>query len=328
MNNIISRQLYNLYRHAKNARLIAATLITLGISTIASQVAKADCTYIGPSERYFNEYRGNNPIQIDSSLPIGATLGTIYVASQGVTPTSINCTADFPTIRTTSIYPEISPGLYQTGTDGIGVKVISYNQPGGPLPADLEINSPTQSIFEGTVFQFIFIKTGYIPSSGQLNSGLVAEASDLTYNHAQIMRFYLPQPIILNLVRPTCTVNTPNFTVDLGNVSIADFNASGRTSPKNFSIDLTCIGGTKSADVHVTLTDANNPGNTSSQLGLSPDSDALGIALEVNNQFGVVNFGPDLNGIGNHWTVARWLYGRRELFNPAVSELCKAPRPH
>ena len=80
---------------------------------------------------------------------------------------------------------------------------------------------------------------------------------------------------------------------------MADFNSSGRTTPQDFAINLTCTGGTSTRNVHVTLTDANNPGNTTTQLNLSPDSDALGIALEVNNRHGLVNFGPDLSGTGN-----------------------------
>ena len=56
----------------------------------------------------------------------------------------------------------------------------------------------------------------------------------------------------------------------------------------------------------VTLTDANNPANLTTQLNLSPDSGAQGIALEVHNKFGAVSFGPDLSGTGN---PGQWLDG-------------------
>lgn len=69
--------------------------------------------------------------------------------------------------------------------------------------------------------------------------------------------------------------------------------------PKDFTIDLDCTGVAGTTGVYVTLSDASNPGNNTTQLNLSPDSDALGIALEVHNQYGVVSFGPDLSGTGN-----------------------------
>ena len=116
----------------------------------------------------------------------------------------------------------------------------------------------------------------------------------------------MPTPWTVTLLRPTCQVNTPNISVDLGEVSIIDFNTLGRTQPVDFSIDLDCTGGTDTTNVYVTMTDASNPGNTTSLLGLTPGSDAQGIALEVNNRNGQVTFGPDLSGTGN---PGQWLDG-------------------
>ena len=297
MNNITYRSAYKPWRFIKIAKYTALISIFLSSSTVC-KVALADCTYTGDTDIIFDDYRTSNPIIIDSSLPTGATLGSLIVAETSANGIDIVCTTYPVTTKTTSVYPEISPGLFQTGIDGIGMKLISHNQPSGFLPLNLIATGYTR-ILSGPVYTFIFIKTGYIPAGGQLNPGLFSENRNITDGNSLVASFYIPQPIILNLLRPTCAVNTPNFTVDLGEVNIADFDVSGRTFPKNFSIDLTCTGGTNSADVLVTLTDADNPANATSQLDLSPDSTAQGIALEVNNRFGLVRFGPDLEGVGN-----------------------------
>ncbi len=129
------------------------------------------------------------------------------------------------------------------------------------------------------------------------------------------MVIHMDAPWQLTLLRPTCEVTTPNITVDLGQISMADFDATGQTRPIDFGINLDCIGGTDTTNVHVTLTDANNPSNTTSQLSLAPGSEAQGIALEVNNRNGLVTFGPDLSGIGN---PGQWLDGAAAAGNYSI----------
>lgn len=281
------------------------TLISIAIcAAFFNQAALAACTVTGDINRILDNYRSPDLIQIDSTLPIGATLGRIFVATLALQPDILlTCAEGRPLVEVTSVYPQHSATIFDTGIPGIGMSIRSHTEFTGLMPVTFQQTDPSpinpDSIFINLVYELTFKKTGYIPSGGQIPAGLLAQAHITDFDNVLVMNSILPRPITFTLLRPTCAVNTPNFTVDLREVSMVDFNASGRTLPKSFSIDLTCTGGTNSADVYVTLTDANNPANATSQLGLSPDSTAEGIALEVNNRFGAVNFGPDLDGLGH-----------------------------
>ena len=171
-----------------------------------------------------------------------------------------------------------------------------------PVTSSFNTETPRYIIYTRPNANYIIslIKTGEIYTDGQILPNAVLIRGNLyENNNFNFLNVRLAAPINVTILRPTCAVNRPDINVDLGAVSVADFNSSGRTTPQDFAINLTCTGGTSTRNVHVTLTDANNPGNTTTQLNLSPDSDALGIALEVNNRHGLVNFGPDLSGTGN-----------------------------
>ena len=160
--------------------------------------------------------------------------------------------------------------------------------------------APTQSV------RIKLIKTGPVIEGGTVAPTILSRATSIESPGFILQEVHMPTPWTVTLLRPTCQVNTPNISVDLGEVSIIDFNTLGRTQPVDFSIDLDCTGGTDTTNVYVTMTDASNPGNTTSLLGLTPGSDAQGIALEVNNRNGQVTFGPDLSGTGN---PGQWLDG-------------------
>ena len=244
--------------------------------------------------------------EIDSSLPIGSVLDTFQLQTDAAFQGKVTCTGDLPIIRVTATFPIYSGNIYQTGIPGIGITITANFNGQGPLPNEY---SKTEHTFQLSTYEHYFIqliKIGYIPAGGQIFSHSLLQGHIINHDNLLIVNSELSQPWKVILKRPTCAVTTPNFTVNLGDISITDFHADGRTKPKNFNIDLDCTGGTNSADIYVTLTDASNPGNSSSQLNLSPDSGAQGIALEVNNRYGTVNFGPDLEGIGN---PGQWLDG-------------------
>ena len=143
------------------------------------------------------------------------------------------------------------------------------------------------------------IRTGETIRPGIIPAKLLARGFTELNENFTLFNVNMTTPWNITILQPTCSATIPNQNIDLGEVSIADFNTQGRTTPANFSIDLDCTGVAGTTDVYVTLTDASYPSNTTTQLNLSPDSDALGIALEVHNRYGVVSFGPDLSGTGN-----------------------------
>ena len=278
-------------------------VIMAGISF--SYTSWATCSVAGDITQP-SSYHSATELQIDSSAAIGETLGTFRF--QTLRPGSaaiVTCTDENPLLTFTSHYPMASPGVFHTEIPGIGMTITNIVL-GGSLP--FTFNTPENPYEIGAYFIYIitFVKTGYIASGGQIPAGPIVRAHLENVGNLQVLDGLLTVPITLELLRPTCVTNTPHFTVNLGDVSLSDFNAGGRTTPKNFSIDLNCSGGSFSTDVYVTLSDANNPANATRQLGLSPDSTAQGIALEVNNRLGLLSFGPDLEGLGN---PGQWLDG-------------------
>ena len=285
------------YAILNTAKKIIIYLFVMG-GSFFSYTTMAACSIAGIITQP-STFHSATELKIDSSVAIGEELGifrfqTTFLAGSA----EITCTEEKPTITITSTFPIESPGIFQTRIPGVGMKITS-TAIGGPLPFTYTSATNTSVIDHYFIYIITFIKTGYIASGGQLPAGLIAHGYLENPGNLPVYDGILTVPVTLELLRPTCTVNIPNFTVNLGEVSLSSFNTLGRTTPTNFNIDLTCGGGTNSADVHVTLTDTNNPANATSQLDLSPDSTAQGIALEVNNRFGLVRFGPDLEGVGN-----------------------------
>ena len=303
MNSSISQTCYKHENHTSIARLIIFTAMIMCTAFYSNKVS-ANCTVAGDIVRPYHRHFPSSTIEVDSSLPMYSTLGTITSYTTTNILTELICTEQYVSLLTTSNRPAHSSGIYETGLPGIGMK-LSIPVFAPTIPGSIIHDAATSpSIYHYVPAIIELVKIGYIPSGGNIPTGSLLTVNLPDSNYLQVIDAALTAPITIKLARPSCAAITPNLTINLGEISILDFNSSGRTTPDNFSIDLTCTGGTTSADLHVTLTDANNPANTTSQLGLSPDSTAEGIALEVNNRFGVVSFGPEMEGLGNpgQWT--------------------------
>jgi type 1 fimbria pilin len=95
----------------------------------------------------------------------------------------------------------------------------------------------------------------------------------------------------------SCQVNTKTVSVDLGAATPKELPSVGSVSPKlsNFSLQLNCQSG---SNVYLTLTDNQNPSNTSDRLGLAKSSSGSGVAIQVLKDGVPVNFGPDSAAAG------------------------------
>lgn len=109
--------------------------------------------------------------------------------------------------------------------------------------------------------------------------------------------------IIYNIGATTITTRTcsvPSVAVRLTpatGLPLRTFTGTGSTSsavPVNLRID--CSGVT--AKVRMILTDQQNQGNTSNQLGLTMASSASGLAIQILRNGTPVNLGPDSSAIG------------------------------
>ncbi|SEF10383.1 fimbrial protein [Pseudomonas deceptionensis] len=309
MNTITYRAPRKFYCPAKTAKKIIMTLVVMG-GSFFSYAALASCTVEGAIDRLMDN-TDSWIVQVDGSAPVGSFLALIKL-NGSLTDTIITCDAtgseleinsDYPLVFTTPDY-----NVYESGIPGIGMGFyISTNLFSGKAPHLFTTLSDTYTIESFISNEIALFKTGEILTGGKILPTHIAMRGTIrNHDYTNFLNITLAQPITVTILRPTCVANTPILNVNLGEVNISDFNQSGRTTPQNFSIDLNCTGGSGTRDVHVTLTDANSPANASTQLNLSPNSGAQGIALEVHNKFGAVSFGPDLSGTGN---PGQWLDG-------------------
>ena len=313
MDNFLRRNACKYMRFTSLIKYLTLTAVVMSAG-IYSQISRASCVITSGSPE-FNLPSVPVP-PLDPRTPINGVLATINMyAANTAGQFSASCTE----LRSTKLRTEfthISGELYDTGLSGVAMRIKIgdlYNW--AYVPNSLNgADSKIYNIF-AVPTQIEFIRTGDIIEAGIIPAKVLATGYSPTNDDFVGFNVNMLAPLPITIMQPTCSVTTPNMTVNIGNVSIADFNTLGRTTPKDFTIDLNCTGTAGTTNVHVTLTDANNPGNTSSQLNLSPDSDALGIALEVHNKFGVVNFGPDLNGIGN---PGQWLDGSTGVGNYSI----------
>jgi P pilus assembly protein, pilin FimA len=104
-----------------------------------------------------------------------------------------------------------------------------------------------------------------------------------------------------SLTAQTCSVDagSVNLSVSLGTTSAPGLAGPVGTTSGNagFSVRLNCSTG---MNVYMTLTDANNLGNTSDVLSLSPSpTQARGVGIQVRRDGTPVRFGPDSSVAGN-----------------------------
>lgn len=288
----------------------AVLIVTLISTGIFSQLALATCTAVSGAPDF--NLSANQFAPLDPRTPINGILAqlTMY-ASNTAGRRRVQCTSDAAsTANLSSDFIHLGGELYDTGLVGIAMRIrigegsnIVY-LPNSLTPPGTSDTAPWD-IFSVPV-TIELIRTGDIIAAGTIDPRIMARALITAHGDFNLFNIQMLGPLTVTLLQPTCSVITPSMTVDLGAVSIEDFNTQSRTTPQDFTIDLNCTGVAGTTDVYVTLTDANNPGNATTQLNLSPDSDAEGIALEVNNRLGVVTFGPDLAGTGN---PGQWLEG-------------------
>lgn len=175
------------------------------------------------------------------------------------------------------------------------------------------------------IYNIELIKIGDIVTGGML-TGAYAQIDIAIPGRQRLIefRFGSPVPVIPRI--PTCKTTTPTVNVDLGSTPTTSFNGVGSGAPpKPFKIALSCAGGATgtSTNAHVTLTDANTPGNISTTLSLANGSTpgrstASGIGIEILNKGQPLGFGPDSSQAGNtnQWFVGSISQGQTILEIP------------
>lgn len=211
----------------------------------------------------------------------------------------------------------VVPGVWETGTPGVGVRVIDIDYDQFVLSTmnsgqygDFGPQTPWNTNYSTTFrFSFQLIKTGQATASGQIRAtGMYNMWTHNVYDNSssgvQGAMNLGPTPFTAR----TCTVTNPNITVSLADVSIARLRVVGSSAGSTaFSIALQCETG---GMIYITLTDATNPGNVTDVLSLTADSTATGVGIRIRNPSNtLVSFGPDSAVLGN---LNQWLAGPSE----------------
>ncbi|WP_415867911.1 fimbrial protein [Burkholderia ubonensis] len=207
--------------------------------------------------------------------------------------------------------------IYPTSIPNIGIRLVDYR---GVVPHfDATIDDSTTWNKDYTM-RIELIKTGNITAGGVLTGSYAQYRAD-SVNGQLLVDYRFANPVLVQPRVPTCKVATPLITVPMGTVNAHSFEGVGTTTrPQAFNISLTCSGGDAgtSTNAYVTLTDATNPGNTSTTLSMSKGSTASGIGVQILKGDALLGFGPDSAAVGNinQWHAGTIAQGQAGLTIP------------
>lgn len=248
----------------------------------------------------------DSPIVVSALLPVGATLSS-RVFSGG--STGLACTRDTE-LDTGWVHAPAAgagttelEGVYATSVPGVGIRIRdqgtdeAYHWPRRRTPLAADHYTPRAS------YRVELIKTGHVVE-GSLR--LPVEAVSQQYGELEPTRLrFLSPEVEVMLDKPTCDVASDAHVVEvnLGEHHPRDFGGMGSgTVPQPFNLRLACQGG-QGGDplfVHVTLTDATDPGNRGDVLNLRSSATATGLGVQVLRPNGQpVSYGADSPVVGN-----------------------------
>ena len=254
-------------------------------------------------------------IDIPGNLENGSVLWRSDAVAMQVSSSSPGDIADIKA-SAPSLSTDGRSGIYSTNTSGIGIRysvvLRARNFPEGVL-SEFGKRYVTGWIAGDSYAQSVtveLIKIGSISDKkfNRLNSGIEVSGCIKNSYCWQTGKINLIGDLMLNR-GPSCKVATPLIAVPLGKVSTSAFSVIGETSsPRSFSITLSCSGGAEGISVFpfVTLTDVVHPENATDILSLSTQSTASGVGIQVLHDQDILKFGPDSSSPQN---INRWSAG-------------------
>jgi type 1 fimbria pilin len=312
MNRItkMNPDLYAATRHGRLLRLLSF-LVALYVLFGVPQ-AHADCS------RTTN--LGDITVSLPSvvSVPTNAAVGTI-VASVTVPVTGATAGLTYASCSGSGTYlywaitagPLVANRTGSTSVPGIGYTTsLSGGGFAGNVVMDAGLN-PASLPGGSTAPQFtsqLFVTINLVVT-GPVKAGSITVNPSGSYGTPNVLGvFYVGNSgvSLFRVVTPAnqssisvsgCSVNTTALSVTLPDASTSALaNVGATTGAQPFNLSLNCPAG---INVNVTLTDASNPSNTATTLGLAPGSTASGVGLQILNGTTPVAYGPDSAAAGN-----------------------------
>ncbi|MGC4007555.1 MAG: fimbrial protein [Pseudomonas sp.] len=193
--------------------------------------------------------------------------------------------------------------VYATALKGVGLIMSAKNNygtsyPVTPTPVDL-VKGWSTYWDVGTSVRLV--ATGEPMATGTLAATTIAETFVAEKSSGTTSATAPIKITSTSATAQTCSVDAGsiNIPVGLGTTSAPGLAGPVGTTAGNasFSVRLNCGTG---MNVYMTLTDANNLGNTSDTLSLSPSpTQARGVGIQIRRNGTPVRFGPDSSVAGN-----------------------------
>lgn len=318
MNIFLSRELFRKFRRSFGI-LIVCVVGSAGLIFSASAHAAACTITMSPTAINFGT------VTVPRDAAVGTPIGPVQTSSGSWSCPANPGTGNPNDIGNKSGFQLTVDGNYQRGgnnawrthMDGIGVKVLDTSYPNKWLSDTplhyWDVTVPTNQTMWDTVTNNtssgILTLTYQLVVIGKVTTGLLdTTLFFLGYHNVATGVSYLyeiPISVTATIVASTCMVTTPSINLTLPTVKASLLSPVGTTAGNTaFSIGLSCQTG---ANVYVTLTDATDPGNTTSNLTLASGSTATGVQLRLLKSGGTpVSYGPDSADAGNQ---NQWLVG-------------------
>lgn len=193
--------------------------------------------------------------------------------------------------------------VYATSLRGVGVIISARDNytsltPVTPTPTDLVKGWSTFWDFAASVR---LVATGEPITTGTLAATTIANAFVAEKSSGSTSATAPIKITSTSLTAQTCSVDAGsiNIPVSLGTTSAPGLAGPVGTTSGNasFNVRLNCSTG---MNVYMTLTDANNLGNLTDTLSLSPSAtQARGVGIQIRRDGTPVRFGPDSSVAGN-----------------------------
>lgn len=273
------------------------------------RVMAADCTLpnISNGASYYTaNLSGFKPPEFDpSAYSVGQV---IYSADVTSTITNSNGDATFTCSTMSAMYRSgignAVNNIYPTSINGIGVRMylISDNRYWPAVGSSIQENVSYGFVSPTTEMRVELVKTGDITAGGQLY-GPFAKYTEGSPDGQILLQHSWNTPVIIRPQVPSCTVTNTNIVVGMPPANASTFSGVGSySSASPFNIQLSCSGGatSTSTNAYVTLTDNTNPGNVSTTLTLSPETNtAQGVGIQLLFGSTILGYGPDSAAPGN-----------------------------
>lgn len=197
--------------------------------------------------------------------------------------------------------------VYATNVPGVGYAMREEHWGAGAM------STSWMDVYRGKLFEKAPDAWGlrvriFLVATGRISVGTVSQRHIGTFRmfHPKVPNvpthdIYLQGFVVNPRRKPTCRVTTPSIAINMGTVAGTAFGGPGSLAGEGQgTLSLNCSGGTgENLIARITVTDQTRPANRATDLTLTPDSSAKGVALRLFSNKTAIAYGPDSAAPGN-----------------------------